>query len=254
MRKRAILAAMMALVHATALGEDRKDLGEVAQFYSYRLKDAARFREGYRAHLAWHARVGDRLVWYAWTVQSGARRGLFIDGTAGAHWVELDDRPRLAEDAADFALTAGPHAEAVDIETWELWRAPSTATPLEDRRPSAFLDVFLLEVAPREAAEFERAVNALAGGRSEGGIANLTWYRRIRGGLLPAYMVVLSRLRWTDIGTSGTTLQRILAQAYDANEADVERVFAHLAAVSVETWSYEPRLSLIPGETLPPWR
>jgi hypothetical protein len=124
----------------------------VLQLYSYRPSDPAKFRDGYRAHLDWHVKRHDVLVWYAWSVQAGPRRGLFIDGTAGASFAELDARPDLPGDGADFAATAGPYAQAVDVETWELWQEPSTANPLEDRKPGAVVDAFLLEVLPAQTA------------------------------------------------------------------------------------------------------
>lgn len=250
-RPLASLALAIAAVAAPVSGQTPGSSGEIAQFYSYRLTDPARFREGYRAHLSWHARHGDSLVWYAWTIQSGARRGLFIDGTAGATWDELDSRPDLPGDGADFAATAGPHAAAVDIETWELWRKPSTAAPLEDRTPAAILDVFLFEVAPGQATTFEQAVAGLAE-QSEGGPARLTWYRKLRGGTLPAYMLVLSRERWSDIALTGATLPQLLARTYRSSEAAAEAVLGLAMAISVETWAYEPRLSLFPGRPLPP--
>ena len=81
----------------------------VVQFFSYHRTDKSAFEEGYRRHLEWHVRAGDKLNWFAWEVTSGERLGLFIDGTV-APLSALDTRPDLAGDAADFARTAAAFA------------------------------------------------------------------------------------------------------------------------------------------------
>lgn len=223
----------------------------VLQLYSYRLADAPRFREGYRAHLRWHAQARDRLVWYAWTVQSGPRKGLFIDGTAGATLAGLDARPDLAGDAADSARNLGDSAQAMDIETWSLLPGPSTATPLEARRPGKAIDAFLLAVPPGRALGFEQALANLARQRRPAA-APLSWYRRMRGGAEASYMLLVTRDTWAEIEAQGATLGEILARAYAAPEAAVTAALAPIETLATETWTYESRLSLIPGEPLAP--
>lgn len=245
-----LLAAAIVLA-APSIAQAQPDDGKrIAQFYSYRLTDRARFESGYRAHLGWHARKGDRLVWYAWTVQSGPRRGQFIDATAGASFADLDARPDIAGDGADFARTAAPHAEPVDVETWELWPEPSTATPLEDREPSRTVDAFLIRVDPGEEQAFERAIGMMAARKVPG--LRVSWYRRLRGEQVPAYMVLLARDRWADLDRAGGTLSSLMAGAYGAQPAAIQPVLDSVASIDTESWSYEPRLSLIPGTPLLP--
>ena len=241
----AFVVAVPSAAQAQAHGGKR-----IAQFYSYRLTDRARFESGYRAHLGWHARQRDRLVWYAWTVQSGPRRGQFIDATAGASFADLDARPDLPGDGADFARTAAPHAEPVDVETWELWPEPSTATPLEDRKPSRTVDVFLIRVDPGEEQAFERAVGVMATRKDPG--LRVSWYRKLRGGQVPAYMILMARDRWADLGRAEGTLSSLLTSAYGAQPAAIQPVLDRIALVDSESWGYEPRLSLIPGTPLLP--
>ncbi|MGK6318826.1 hypothetical protein [Sphingomonas sp. DT-204] len=249
--RRFLLAAAIALAVPSAARVQSDDGKTIAQFYSYRLTDRARFESGYRAHLGWHARRQDRLVWYAWTVRSGPRQGQFIDATAGASLADLDARPDLAGDGADFARTAAPYAEPIDVETWELWPEPSTATPLEDREPSRVVDVFLIRVNPGEEQAFERAIGNMAA-RHCGAALRVSWYRKLRGGQVPAYMVLLARDRWADLGRAGGTLSSLLAGAYRAQPAEIQPALGLVASIITESWSYEPRLSLIPGTPLTP--
>jgi hypothetical protein len=220
---------------------------QVLQLYTYELKDKTQFEQGYRRHLAWHVGHSDKLVWYGWMVESGRRKGLFVDGTAGASYAALDTRPDLAGDAADARLNFLPFVRAVNVETWELWPMVSTATPLEDHAPGTLMDVFVMHAASGAGQRFERFLSRLAAER-RGSPSALTWYKAVRGGSLPAYMLVLSRSDWADIQRVGGTLSELLARAYAAEPKDLAKVLEALADVEVESWSYQPRLSLIPDD------
>ena len=224
---------------------------QMLQLFSYELKDKAQFEQGYRRHLGWHAAHGDKLVWYGWMVDSGGRKGLFVDGTAGASYPALDARPDPASDGADAARNFLPFVRAVNVETWELWTAVSTATPLEERAPGALMDVYMMRVSPGAAGRFEQALARLVAQRGAD-VPSLTWYRAVRGAGLPAYMLVLNRGDWADVGRAGGTLDALLARAYAASPDDIQKLLGALATVEVESWSYQPRLSLIPGKPLAP--
>ena len=244
-----MLLAALALAQASPPLLAQGPPERILQLYSYHLTDAPRFRPGYRAHLAWHERHQDPLAWYAWTVQAGPRRGQFVDGTAGATLVGLDGRPDLPGDAADFAATVGDSAQPVDVETWALWAAPTGVQTLEERKPSKMLDVFLLTVPPGRATRFENAVLRLAR-HHRGAGTQLTWYRRLRGGGAAGYMIMVPRLRWADIATNGDTLPQLLSFAYGGPAGASDEALGEVASLAIETWTYEPRLSLLPGEPL----
>jgi hypothetical protein len=222
----------------------------VGQLYFYSIKDRPSFDEGYRRHLSWHAVHNDPLAWYAWTVDAGTRKGVFVDGTFGATFAGLDARIDPSGDGADFVHNVTPYVSALNIETWTLWASPSTAMPLENRLPGAELDVFLLQVDPGESLAFEAAVEKLAKTKRE--TIQLTWYRAVRGNNLPTYMLLLTRKNGADIVAAGPVFAEMLANAYAAAPAQVADVLRHVRAIRAETWDYEPRLSLIPGHPLEP--
>ena len=242
---------ILAGVRAAPIDAAPAPAAQILQLYSYEVKDRAQFELGYRRHLAWHAAHDDKLVWYGWMVESGSRKGLFVDGTAGASYAALDARPDLAGDGADAARNFVPFVRAVNVETWELWPVPSTGMPLEDHAPGTLMDVFLMHAVPGAELRFERLLLQLTADR-HGSPPSLTWYKAARGGGLPAYMLVLSRRDWTDIQRVGGTLSALLARAYGAAPEKVEKLLGALANVEVESWSYQPRLSLIPGKPLTP--
>lgn len=227
-----------------------KNQASIGQLYFYSIKDQPAFEEGYRRHLSWHASQKDQLVWYAWSIESGLRRGEFVDGTFGASFAGLDARPNLSEDGADFVHNVSALVTALDTETWTLWRAPSTGTPLEDRKPEAMLDVFLLEVLPAEDPMFEREITLLA--KTKLPATRLSWYRLARGGGVTRYMLLLSRSNWADVGSAGPTVSEMMTRAYSQTPAKVNEALRYVRSYRNETWEYEPRLALIPGHSLEP--
>lgn len=251
MHKAGFVAVALGLCAFPATAQDPSGPAprSIAQFYTYELLDRPRFELGYREHLRWHDRHDDALVWYAWTVTAGPRRGMFIDGTAGATFAGLDARPDPVADGADFARTSAPFARPVDVETWQLWSQPSTGTPLEDRRPTRTVDAFHLTLPPAAAAAFERQLEAVASTHRNPELG-ITWYRRVRGGSLPAYLILVSRSTWADVEVLGATLPEMLARAYRADPAVTHALLGLVSSVVSETWSYDPRLSLIPGTPL----
>jgi len=248
MRSIALLLVACLIGVSTPVWAD-EPVSRILQLYSYRLVDSPRFRDAYRAHLGWHARHHDPLAWYGWTVQAGPRRGMFIDGTAGATLAGLDARPDLAGDGADFVATVGTAAQPVDVETWVLWSAPSTATPLEVRTPAKVVDVFLLTVPPGDASAFEKQIKRLTRQPRATG-SGLTWYRRLRGGADAGYMVILARDRWADIAADKGTLPELLRSTYNLSSPTADLALKPVRALQMETWVYEPSLSLLPGNLL----
>lgn len=220
--------------------------GSVAQTYTYEVKDQAAFVEGYREHLRWHDDAKDSLVWYGWMVATGPRKGYFIDGTFGATYAALDGRPDLKGDTAHFVRYVAPHVRAVDIETWELVSAPSNAQPLEERSPSAVVDAFTFVIAPGQAVTFRRLIEGLEPLATAK--ARLSWYRGVRVHKGEQYLLLLSRKSWADIEAAGGSLQSTLTSVYGSARAD--QLLRGAASYTMETWAYEPRLSLIPGRPL----
>ncbi|MGY4396330.1 hypothetical protein ACVWZA_001510 [Sphingomonas sp. UYAg733] len=212
-----------------------------ARLFSYTLIDRAAFEAGYRAHLGWHAERQDRLVWYAWHVTEGDRRGSFIDGTFGTTLSDLEARPDQQGDSADFAQSAGPHARSTGITTWSLWAAPTTATPLEQRRPGDRLAAFFVTVKAGQIDAFEAAAKSLTSGSR--GKSHLSWYRSGDADAGGSYMLLVHGMKSNRHGA----LAEILRATY---RADPAAMIGRIDTVRAESWLYAPRLSLIPGQSL----
>lgn len=203
--------------------------GDTAHLYAYRLSDKARFEEGYRRHLAWHADRRDKLAWHAWYVTAGERTGAFVDGTFGATPEALENRIEPDADAADFRANAAPFATALGNEGWTLWREASRATSLEQRRPDALTHVLAIHT---DSKRFEAAIAAHP-------VPGAAWYRA-RGKTPAPYLLIVPARS---------------ASALPSAEAIFGRAHPALPLVKIvraETWQYAPRLALMPGEALSP--
>jgi hypothetical protein len=70
----------------------------------------------------------------------------------------------------------------------------------------------------------------------------------LRGTRLPMYALLLPRDGWAAVDRAGATLEQMLQQGYDGASTSVSALLRHIRRIfATETWSYEPRLSLIPG-------
>ena len=197
------------------------------------------FEAGYVAHLGWHAAHGDTLPWYGWFVTSGPRTGLFVDGTFGVPFEAMDRRVDPSGDGADMAAKVLPFARARAYSTLELWPEVSTVRTLEDRKPTATVDVFTVKVAPRDVSGFEAALAAGAR-RPE---VPVTWYRLVSGGTAGSYLMFVPRGSWAELVDRPRDLGGLLAAAYGPRAA---KAVARVESVEVETWSYRPKLSRLP--------
>lgn len=223
---RVLLAALWIALPVVAHAQT----GDAAHLYAYRLNDRAKFEEGYRRHLAWHADRRDKLAWHAWYVTAGERTGTFVDGTFGATPEALENRIEPDADAADFRANAAPFATALGNEGWTLWRAASRATSLEQRRPDTLIHVLAINAG--DGTRFEAAVAAHP-------VPGAAWYRATGKTLAPYLLIVPAR--------SASTLpsaEAIFGRAHPA--------LAQMQVVRAETWQYAPRLALMPGEALAP--
>ena len=206
--------------------------------YAYRphTGEKARFDEGYRRHLEWHREKRDSLPWYGWDIVFGRRMGEFIDGTFGIAFAALDRRVDPAGDAADAAATFASYAQATGRWLVRLRRDLGTASPLEDRTPTAFMQVVMYRVPPAARTAFEAALGAV---RGTGGLAPYAVYEILAGGSEAEYMLV--------VGHGGYA-------GFDAAERDpvrsLSRELAARAAIGVhaesELWQLRRDLTLLP--------
>lgn len=218
-----------------------------AQLYSYEV-EAERFDPAYRAHLDWHRAAKDHLVWYGWTVAGGASPGRFVDGTFGSSLADIDRRPNPAEDGKHFATNVAAYAKPLATTTWQLWPEVSTAFLLEDRTPSAMVDVLTVEVLPGASARFEAALHALADRRGQDAKLGWTWYRAQVGQRLPSYLVMIPRRNWADLEGRGQSISAIAGAALGVAPSDAAALDAMVERISSEVWRYRADLSYFPGK------
>jgi len=105
----ACLSAFFLLFTGTALAQDHG----IAAFSIWRPKAGMeqRFEAGYKQHLQWHQRNGDKWDWYGWYIISGKNFGQFVDATFDHAWNDFDHPVNPAGDGADNNLHTDPFGD-----------------------------------------------------------------------------------------------------------------------------------------------
>ncbi len=228
--------------------------GSAAFLFGYFPTEGAgeRFEEGYRRHLDWHEEHGDRLPWYAWYVITGDRIGLFIDGTFGVGFADIDARPDPAGDRADFEQSAGPFARPDFRSVYRVRHDLSSVTPLENRQPSRMVQAIRYRVRPGGQAAFEAAVRAhhesIRGG-SNPTAPGYTWYELVSGGEQPAYLLMIPLGSWADLGTAITDLGPFVTGRLenDGEAPPGAGASGIVDSILSETWVFRSDLTYLPG-------
>lgn len=257
MTRSALLALFLALALPAVLSAQVPDSieGEAGLVFSYQPLPGqeSQFFDGYRSHLDWHREHDDPFTWYGWTVLTGDRVGTFVDGTFGISYEAFGNRVKPQEDRSHFENSVAPYAEVLARKLFRLERDLSTAFPLEEQKPSRFVDAYTFSVAPGKEPLFEEILSELAGagGEPESGM-RVTVYRQLTGGVLPAYLVLVPREGFAAFDPRGaiTTLGHAIERTFPEPRADalLDRFSASVEVVQGETWAYRSDLSYFPAE------
>ncbi|MFC4762582.1 hypothetical protein [Dyella koreensis] len=219
--------------------------GNVAHFFVYRMVPGAttQFEDGYRRHLDWHKAHHDPLVWYGWTIEDGERDGYFVDANVGEPFAAFDHRVDVADDGTDFHATVAPYATPMGRPTYVLLRNFSTGTPLENRKPSAVVQVTHFHLRPGMEPRFERAIQAVHKALAGNAAAPAhTWYRLVTGGDTPQYMLMVSREDWASYDRFEQDIAALLA----GDEAALRDFADAVQSSTTESWRYRQELSRLP--------
>lgn len=222
--------------------------GRAAFLFEYRPKPEMerRFEDGYRRHLEWHRRNHDTLPWYAWSVTTGDRVGVFIDGTLGIPFSAFDQRIEPAADAVDFDQTASAFATPLARRVYRLRPELSGPAGLDRRTPATDLDVLRLVLNPGSEALFEDPLRRLV---QAGSSRSLLCYQLVAGGEMPGYLIAIPHRGWGQYedkqSLSDLLSDQLLATGSAASSSHTTKEIIARVVVS-ETWTYRPELSLIP--------
>ncbi|MGO4699892.1 hypothetical protein [Dyella sp. 2RAB6] len=218
--------------------------GQAAHFYLYRMQPGAAesFEQGYRHHLEWHRAQRDPLSWYGWTIEDGERSGWFVDASVGESFAAFDHRVNVAGDGADFRANVAPYATPMGQPTYVLLREASTGTPLENRKPSATMQVTHVHVQLGMEARFERALAAMHQAlQKEPDAPAHTWYRLVTGGDSAQYMLLVARDGWAGYDRFERSPGALLA----GDEAAQRDMAESVQTATTETWRYRAELSAL---------
>lgn len=217
--------------------------------FSYRPHEDARgaFDEGYRRHLDWHRERADSLAWWGWDVLAGPGAGDFVDGVFGIAFAALDARVDPAGDAADAAETFVPHASGTGRELVILRADLSTATPLEERRPTRFVQVVRFLADPRDVGPLDDALASLQRDAAARGLLPYTVYEN-GAGSPPGFLVMIWRDSFASFDRAEASPARALREYLRrAPEADPSLLAGPPIEVIDQVWVRRPDLTYIPG-------
>lgn len=227
--------------------------GNAAFLFAYNPKEGQenQFNEGYKSHLEWHRRNADPFVWYGWYVLSGDRVGMFIDGTFGISYEAFDNRVAPAEDIAHFQRTTAPYADVAYRKVFKLLEDLSTGTVLENRNPAGYIDAYIFSLFPGKEPEFEEVVSRLVSKlKNEGIDQQFTFYRKLTGGNLPTYLMMVHHSGFAafDSDQTITTLSHLTDQYIDESTARemLDQLSQCIRNIYGETWHYRSDLSYFP--------
>lgn len=241
MTYRTLLAALALLLISPAKAQQ----GLAAHFFVYQVNSGAqaKFEEGYRHHLGWHRSHHDPLVWYGWTVSDGKRGGYFIDANVGEPFAAFDHRADVEQDGVDFRVSVAPYVTPQAQLVYELLPQLSHGTPLEDRKPSATVQVTYFDLGPGTEARFEYALQiARRVLEATPGAPPHTWYRLVTGGGKPQYMLMVARENWASYDAFRNDVSDLLA-----NDQNALRDFTDaVSSAETESWQYHADLSNLP--------
>jgi hypothetical protein len=188
----------------------------------------AQLDDGYRGHLDWHARAGERWAWYLWEVLNGERAGLYVDGTFGHAWGDFDASVDPAGDGADGARNVEPFVTRPADHTWRL--RPDLGGAPVDLEASRLVSRVEYRVRAGGDAAFAAALRRL---RAAAGPRPYAVYELVSGGERPTYVVWTPAATWADLGQ--------VAERTD----DAVRALASAASwARAELWRFRPDLSL----------
>ena len=216
--------------------------------FGYKVKDGMTklFEDGYKRHLNWHKEKNDKLVWYSWYVATGERTGIFIDGSFGSPLKAFDERVDIAGDAADFEITTAPFADALFRSIMICKENLSTATLLEEQKPSKLIQVVVYNLFNGKGESFESIFEELIKNVDKQKV-KFTLYETIDGSESPQYILMIPRSGYADYN-SNYSVERIISENFDKSKSSelLKSVNNSVKDSNSETWGYRANLSYFP--------
>jgi hypothetical protein len=200
------------------------------------------FEDGYKRHLEWHRRNGDRWAWDGWTITSGDRDGHFVDGTFFRTWTELDNPVRPAADGADNAVNVAPYASVRAVSVYD--ELPGLSNLRPEQLQLLLMTFCYLEVTPGRGEEFE----GLIGKAMTAGDRQLPHAVFRSATEVSRYLVMLPAEHISDLREQAEFLSRLLQSTAHEGRANL------VEHVHEETARHRPELSYAPEMRLEHFR
>lgn len=218
------------LVSVFSCGAQPADQG-IAAFSIWQPKDAQRFEAGYKRHLQWHQRSGDRWSWYGWYVISGPHYGQFVDATFDHSWSDFSHPVDPAGDREDNDLHTEPFGEY--LMGFRVARIGEASTP------AALSAKFSRWVTVKTSDPVAiRKILVQLKDRYADSVAGIQCFRMVDGGDLQRVFILIGLTGWEQMGRT-SDLAADLAAIERSLKIDV------ITGIESELLAYKEDMSLI---------
>jgi len=203
----------------------------IAAFSIWQPKDEHRFGTGYKQHLQWHRRSGDKWSWYGWYVVSGPHFGQFVDATFDHSWDDFSHPVDPAGDGADNNLHTDPFGDY--LTAFKLARIEEASTP------SGLNAKFSrwVTVKTSDPVAIRRILVQLKD-RYADSVAGIQCFRMVDGGSLQQVFILIGLTGWEQMGRTSDLA---------ADLAGIERALKTnvITGIESELLAYKEDMSLI---------
>jgi hypothetical protein len=185
------------LLLLTATQSSLAQAHRIAAFSIWKPKEGQEtlFETGYKQHLQWHKRNGDKWDWYGWYVISGKNFGQFLDATFDHSWNEFDNPVNPAGDREDNSLHTDPFGDY--LMAFKLSRIEEASQTDTVGLRSKFTRLIRLQVTDPAAAGI--LLGRLKEKYVADGVRNFQCFHVMDGGSLYQYIILIGAQHFAEL-------------------------------------------------------
>lgn len=167
-----------------------------------------RFEAGYKQHLQWHKRNGDKRDWYGWYVISGTNFGQFVDATFDHSWSEFDNPVNPAGDGEDNSLHTDPFGDY--LVAFKLSRIEEASATDTVGLQSKYTRLITLQVTDPVAAR--KIIGRLKEKYLADGVKNFQCFRVVDGGNLNQIIILIGVQHFSEFNKTENIQEDLAAE------------------------------------------
>jgi len=249
MRKYWGLFAVLALVAAPALAQDKP--GNVTRVFVTQVKPgmSRQYEEGRKRHMDWHRKQNDSWSWHVYLVLTGEAEGRYLVVTENHYWKDFDtwDAKMAAADEADGTANMEPYTAGGSSSFYKY--LADVSKPQTSTIPARMAEVIHFMVRPDKEADFSLLIKKIDDAiKKTNWPVHYSWYELVNGGEQPHFVLVIPHENWASMAEPEVSFPAMLEKAFGRLEAGaiLEGFGKTIKSQSSEMLQYRPELSYRP--------